>query len=51
MLVTAKLGANFSRGSALPMIASPFLLTHPNRLTIRELSHTNATRNKGEQGR
>ena len=29
MLVSLKLGADFSRGCALPVIAQPFLATHP----------------------
>jgi hypothetical protein len=35
MLVTLKLGAEFSRGCALPVIARRFLATHPSLLRKR----------------
>src|SRR5215217_9760298 len=40
MLAFLKMVADFPRGSALPMIARTFLLTHP--LTIREGFHASA---------
>jgi hypothetical protein len=49
MLVTVKLGADFSNGCALPVIALTFLLTHPPR-TLRELTSASTTRRNRERG-
>ena len=50
MLVSMKLAADFSAGCALSVIRLAFLLTHPLRLTLRELTPANATISKGERG-
>jgi hypothetical protein len=48
MLVTVKLGADFSNGCALPVIALTFLLTHPR--TLHKLTPASTTRRNRERG-
>jgi hypothetical protein len=51
MHVNVELGADFSRVCASPVIAHTFLVTHPHRLAIRELTPANGQLRKSERGR
>jgi hypothetical protein len=50
MLISVKLGADFSRECALAVIGPAFLLTYPDHSTLREWTPANARDSKGERG-